>query len=59
MNVRRTYSNTSSAWSVVREELAHYVMDETEAKSKSLETLNNEQLIRVYHGEPLSVVISQ
>jgi len=40
-------------------ELARYVTDETEAKLKSLETLSNEQLIRLYNGEPLSAVLSQ
>jgi hypothetical protein len=40
-------------------ELAHYVMDETEAKLESLSTLCNEQLIRLYNGEPLSTVLNQ
>ena len=41
------------------EELMSYLMDEDKAELEMLKTLSNEQLIRVYHGEPLSAVLGQ
>lgn len=41
------------------EELMRYITDEMKEELESLKTLSNEQLLRVYHGEPLSVVLDQ
>jgi hypothetical protein len=41
------------------EQLTRYITDRIEAQLKSLETLSNAQLIRLYHGELLSSVLSQ
>jgi len=41
------------------EELMSYLTDEDKAELESLKTLSNEQLLRVYHGEPLSAVLGQ
>jgi hypothetical protein len=40
-------------------ELERYVTDEMKAKLALLPMLSNEQLLRLYNGEPLSVVRSQ
>jgi hypothetical protein len=41
------------------EELMRYVTDKTKAELESLKTLSTEQLLYLYNGEPLSVVLSQ
>lgn len=58
--VRRQESERLEDWlhSCTDEELARCILDETPANF-SLSALSNEQLIRIYHGEPLSAVLRQ